>query len=236
VADAAAIEPGQRALDVACGTGVLAREVASRVGRAGSVVGLDANPGMLAVARRRAPQIEWQEGSAERLPYADRSFDRVVSQFGLMFFGDRAGALREMLRVLRPGGRIAVAVWDAIAHAPGFADEGALLDRVAGRAAADAVRAPFVLGDRDELARLFEAAGAAAIEISTQRGTARFPDVQTMVSSDVRGWLPAMGVVLSEDQIERVLREADGALRAHVAADGSVAFGAHAHIVICTRR
>jgi SAM-dependent methyltransferase len=236
VADAAGIGPGDRVLDVACGTGVLAREAASRVGPSGSVAGLDANPGMLAVARRRSPQIDWQQGSAERLPYTDRSFDRVVSQFGLMFFGDRTGAVREMLRVLRPVGRIAVAVWDAIERAPGFADEAALFERLIGREAADAVRTPFALGDRAELERLFGVAGAAEIAVSTQRGTARFPDVQTMVVSDLRGWLPAMGVLPTEAQIERVVGEADRALRAHVAPDGSIAFDAHAHVVTCARR
>src|SRR4051812_79747 len=86
VADAAAIVSGDRVLDVACGTGVLACEVAARAGAAGEVVGLDVNPGMLAVARERSPAIAWHEGAAESLPFPDRSFDAVVSQFGLMFF------------------------------------------------------------------------------------------------------------------------------------------------------
>src|SRR5215831_16582765 len=108
VAAAAQLLPGQRVLDVACGTGVLSREVAARVGARGSVVGLDPNPGMLAVASQRNPGITWQEGTAEALPYPDASFDAVVSQFGLMLFGDRLRGLGEMLRVLRPGGHLAV--------------------------------------------------------------------------------------------------------------------------------
>src|SRR5512145_434633 len=96
LADAARIQPGQRALDVACGTGALAREVVRRTGANGHVAGLDANPGMLAVARRIAPTVEWHEGRAESLPFADGSFDAVVSQFALMFFTDRRQALREM--------------------------------------------------------------------------------------------------------------------------------------------
>ena len=113
VADAAALGAGQAVLDVACGTGVLARELRRRTGAEGRVVGLDRNAGMLAVARRSAPGIDWREGMAERLPFADGSFDAVVSQFGLMFFEDRRAALAEMWRVVRPGGRLAVAVWDA---------------------------------------------------------------------------------------------------------------------------
>ncbi len=104
VADAVPLRPGDRVLDVACGTGVLARAVAARVSPGGSVAGLDMNPGMLTVAGRVAPAIAWRQGAAESLPYADASFDAVVSQFGLMFFADRQTALREMMRVLAPGG------------------------------------------------------------------------------------------------------------------------------------
>src|SRR5262245_17149362 len=120
VADAAQIQPGQRALDVACGTGVLARELASRTGSSGRVAGIDPGPGMVAVAKHLAPDLEWREGVAESLPFPDQSFDAVLSQFGLMFFTDRRQALREMLRVLAPGGHLVVAVWDCVVNIRGF--------------------------------------------------------------------------------------------------------------------
>ena len=151
VAAAAAIRPGQKVLDVACGTGVLAREAASRVAPGGEVCGLDRNEGMLAVARREAPGIAWRQGLAEALPYDARRFDAVISQFGLMFFDDRRRALQEMLRVLRPGGRLAVAVWDRLETSPGYAAMTALLQRLFGERVAAGLRAPFVLGDPDEL-------------------------------------------------------------------------------------
>lgn len=143
VADAAHIRPGQRVLDVACGTGVLGRELASRVGRAGIVAGLDPSPGMLEVAKQLAPAVEWRQGIAESLPFPDESFDAVVSQFGLMFFSDRRKALAEALRVLVPSGRLAVAVWDSLDNITAYAAEVALLERFAGQPAADALRAPF---------------------------------------------------------------------------------------------
>ena len=77
---------------------------------------------MLAVAERLAPDINWQRGVAEMLPFADRSFDRVFSQFGLMFFDDRGAALREMRRrVMKPSGRMQVAVWHSLDRTPGYA-------------------------------------------------------------------------------------------------------------------
>lgn len=231
VADTAGLRPGHRVLDVACGTGVLALEAAARVGAAGSVAGLDANPGMLAVARNLAPHIEWREGDASALPYPDGHFDAVVSQFGLMFFDGRSEALREMVRVLAPGGRLAVAVWDSLANSPAYAISVALLEELAGAEAADALRAPFVLGDPDQLDALFREAGVASLEIATQHGTARFPSIRTMVEADLRGWLPVMGVVLDDDRIARILDAAEDALAGFVTDDGAVEFDSPALIV-----
>src|SRR5688572_12161452 len=146
VADAADIRRGDRVLDVACGTGVLARAAASRAGSSGTVTGLDRNPGMLAVASRLSPTLRWQQGTAEALPFPDQSFDAVISQFGLMFVPEPAVALREMMRVLAPGGRLAVAVWASLSDTPAYAAEVAVVERLAGSAAGAALRTPFVLG------------------------------------------------------------------------------------------
>ena len=231
VLDAAQIEPGQRVLDVACGTGVLSREAVARLGPKGFVAGIDPVPGMLAVAEQLEPRVEWRQGTAESLPYADRTFDAVVSQFGMMFFRDPSKALREMLRVLALGGRLAVAVWDSLENSAAYPIEVELLQRHAGQRAADALRAPFVLGNRDLLARLFESAGMDTVDIATHSGTARFPSVRSMVEADLRGWLPVMGVVLEENQIERILHEAETALRQYVTGQGEIVFASPAHIV-----
>jgi len=235
VVEAAKIRSGDRVLDVACGTGVLAREAASYLGEDPSVAGLDPGAGMLAVAQRLSPSIDWRQGVAESLPYDDGSFDAVVSQFGLMFFNDRAGAIREKLRVLAPGGRMAVAVWDSLENSEAYPIEVELLERLAGREAADALRAPFVLGDRSELAALFEDAGVTSVEVTTHRGTARFPNVRTMVEADLRGWLPVMGVNLGEETIAEILEQAERALAHYVTPSGTVEFDSPAHIVTGSR-
>jgi ubiquinone/menaquinone biosynthesis C-methylase UbiE len=234
--DATQVEPGQRVLDVGCGTGVLAREAEARVGATGFVAGIDPDPGMLAVADRLAPRIEWRRGTAEALPYPDHSFDVVLSQFGLMFFSDRSLALREMLRVLVPGGTLGVAVWDSLESSAAYPLEVELLRQMAGEPAAKALRAPFVLGNTEELTALFEGAGAMSIDIATRNGTARFPSVRSMVEADLRGWLPVMGVVLEEEVIQQILEQAENALHSYVTAEGQIVFDSPGHIITATKR
>src|SRR5262245_37296247 len=202
VAAAARIRTGDHVLDVACGTGILAREAASQAGPEGFVAGVDASPGMLAVAKTIAPRIEWREAQAEALPYPDQRFDAVVSQFGLMFFSDRRRALTEMQRVLKRGGRLAVAVWASLDSSPAYGAEVDLLERVAGQAAADAVRAPFVLGDPNELTQLVASAGVDKVAVGTQRGVARFRRIRFMVEADLGGWLRVMGDVVTAERVD----------------------------------
>jgi ubiquinone/menaquinone biosynthesis C-methylase UbiE len=115
--DAARLAVGERVLDVACGTGIVARAAAERVGSAGRVVGLDLNRGMIAVARTLPPPIsapiEWIERSALDLQLGDASFDVVLCQQGLQFFPDKVLALSEMRRVLGRHGRLALSVWNS---------------------------------------------------------------------------------------------------------------------------
>jgi ubiquinone/menaquinone biosynthesis C-methylase UbiE len=222
-----------RLLDVACGTGAMARHALSRVEPGGSVAGLDINPPMLTVARRLAPQIDWQEGSAESLPWTDGTFDVVTCQFGLMFFADQVTALREMWRVLRPGGQLALTVWDELAHSPGFAAMVDLLDRSAGTEAAAALRAPFSLGRPESIRQLFETAGIDPIEIATLPGEARFPSIDDYVTTEVRGW--TLSEVISDEAFARLAGEARTALASFEQADRTLSFPAPAHLVLAQR-
>ncbi|MFQ5957954.1 MAG: methyltransferase domain-containing protein [Alphaproteobacteria bacterium] len=229
VADAAIVATGDRVLDVACGTGVLAREAAKRVGPTGRVTGLDLNEGMLTVARRLSPEIEWRQGDATRLPFDDASFDVVVSQFALMYFPDRIAALKEMMRVLAPGGRLAVAVWAPFECAAGYVALTEIAERRCGQAAADVLKAPFVLGAEDELAELFRAAGIVGAKIETREGTTRFPSIEDFVHIEVKG--SPLDDLLDDESYKALLAEAREGLKPFRANSGEVAFSMPAHIV-----
>ncbi len=231
VLEIAAVKSGDAVLDVACGTGVLAREAYRRVGSGGAVAGLDIGPGMLEVANSIEPGVRWVEGDAGDLPFEDDEFDAVVSQFGMMFFPDRVGAIREMLRCVKPGGPVVVAVWEALERSAAYPISVDVLQRMAGQGAADALRAPFVLGDTAELESLFREAGASEVSLETRIGTARFPSVRTMVEADLLGWLPVMGVNLDQALIDEILTEAEEALSQYVTPNGKMVFDAPAHIV-----
>lgn len=222
----AEVGSGHTVLDVGCGTGVLARAAFERVVPGGQVVGLDVNPAMLGVARDRQPEIEWCQGAAEELPFETASFDRIFCQFALMFFEDREQALREMLRALRPGGVLVACVWDALESSPGYAAAVALLDRVVGRAAGDALRAPFCLGDEGRLRQLLDAAGCADAMMKRLPGTARFPSIERWVHTDIKGW--TLADLLDAAAYARLQREAPRELGRWAQPDGSVEFPAPA--------
>jgi ubiquinone/menaquinone biosynthesis C-methylase UbiE len=232
VADAARVAPGDRVLDVACGTGALTLAAAERVGRSGAVTGLDPNPDMLAVARAKPAAIDWRQGRAEDLPFSDASFDAVVSQFGLMFFDDPARAFAEMHRVLAPGGRLAVAVFDAIETAPGYDALARLLDRLFGHEVGDAMRAPFVLGDAGRLRSLAATAFPEA-EVSRHDGWVSFPSVADLVSTE-HSCIWTLGGLIDDDQAAHLRREAERDLRPFVQLDGAVGFAMPALILAAT--
>jgi ubiquinone/menaquinone biosynthesis C-methylase UbiE len=180
--------PGERVLDVACGTGIVARQVAQRVGSQGTVIGLDRNPGMIDMARvaaeREGLTIEWHMGPAEQIPFPDHHFDLVFCQFGLMFFSDQHAALSEMHRVLRTDGRVALSVWQSLEREPFYQTLDEVSRRYLGKSSVEEV---FSLGDSGELRRLLTDAGFKHVEIEPMSIMARFPKPQEFLTweSDV---------------------------------------------------
>ena len=224
--DAAGVAAGDRVLDLACGTGVVAREAARR---GASPVGTDLNAGMLAVARRLLAAVEWVRADAAALPFPDAAFDRTLCQFALMYFPDRLAALREARRVTRPRGTIAFAVWASIDESPGYAALADVLERAAGSEAAATLRAPYVLGDANQLGSLFGEAGLEAITIETRTETARFPSVDELVRTEVEG-SPLAGTI-GEAGYQVLLEEARTSLAPFSGRD-DVRFPVAAHIVV----
>lgn len=174
--EAAALRPGERVLDVACGTGIVARRAAERVGPTGAVAGLDLNPGMLAVARSAAPpdgSIEWHRASAEAMPLPDETFDVVLCQLGLQFVPDKSAALREMRRVLSSGGRLVLSVVGPTP--PAFAIMEQALARHINPGISAFVRMVFSLHDPAELKRLIDDAGFRDVAVKLTPKPLRLP-------------------------------------------------------------
>lgn len=211
------VQLGNSVLDVGCGTGVLARAARARVGESGTVAGLEPNAGMLALAERADPRVDWRTGVAEGLPFSDSYFDRTVSQFAAMFFSDAKASLGEIRRVTKPGGRIALAVWDRLENNVGYSRLTTLIAELFGPDAADALRSPFQLGDPDLLTDLAAEAVTGAT-ITAHRGVARFDSLPAWLHTEIRGWTLADKV--DDDDFARLLDAASHELSDLVHEDG----------------
>ena len=174
----AKLRPGERVLDVACGTGVVARHAAERVGPEGHVTGLDLNEGMLEVARSQpipvgAAAVAWVQSSALAMRVPDSSFDVVLCQQGIQFFPDRPQALREMIRVLVPSGRMFASVWEGTT--PYTTAMWNAVERHVGADAATTLRKSRAIEDPKALQDLMMQAGFRDVEIVCRTRTARLP-------------------------------------------------------------
>ena len=209
-------QPGERVLDVGCGTGIVARCAVPRVRPDGAVTGLDRSADMLAVARAAAQRegvaVAWREGPAEALPFPDARFDLVLSQYALMFFADRAQALSEMWRVLRPGGRVGIVVMQRIERHPFYQALDAAISR---RLGISPVAAIFSLGNEDELRGLLETAGFRDVTIAPATIDSRFPDPEAFLAGEIDVDTAAIPAMQNLDPASR--QELTAALQADMA-------------------
>jgi ubiquinone/menaquinone biosynthesis C-methylase UbiE len=205
----AALRPGERVLDVACGTGVVARLASRHVGSTGMVAGLDLNPGMLAVARSAAPSdslIEWHEASADAMPLPDESFDVALCPLGLQFMPDKHAALREVWRVLGRGGRL-------ILNVPGptprlFTMLAEALGHHVGAEAAGFVHQVFSLHETAAIRGLVSAAGFADVRVQSETDTLRLPPPEAFLWQYVHSTPLADAVAqVGEDRRDSLERE-----------------------------
>jgi ubiquinone/menaquinone biosynthesis C-methylase UbiE len=231
VLDAANIASGHQVIDVACGTGALAIAVSEYVGPKGTTVGIDINEGMLNIARSKSSSVEWLNAPAEALPFKNDHFNCVVSQFGLMYFENQEGSIREMMRVLQPGGTLVVVVWDELANNPGLSAEEHLWQQVFDEEVSEA---PYRLGNKAALKYLFKMSGVTGIQIKTHEGTARFDSIGSWIHTGAKGWTEDDS--LSDDQLKLLLNTAEKELTEFRTIHGTVAFPTSAHIVTARKQ
>lgn len=226
--DVAGISAGQRVLDVACGTGIVARTAADRLGGRGQVVGVDCNEGMLAVARRLRPELEWHRGDAADLPFPPSSFEAVLCQAALMYFPDRVAALQEMRRVASADGTVVVQVWGALDAQPAYRVFADVASRHIGDRATELISAYFSLGDHDLVADLMRRAGLAVTVSQTQLGTIRFGSIEQFVQGEIDGSPLADG--LDAGTYARLMRACREELAEFIAPDGTTRLPIEGHI------
>ncbi len=229
VVEMADVSPGHAVLDAACGTGIVARTAAERVGPTGRVVGVDLNDAMLTVARRVCPGIEFRQADITSLPFAESTFDAVLCQMALMFFPDRPAAIRELGRVVKPHGTVVVMVPSSLDAQPAYRPLVELAARHARPEAVAMLSAYWVCGDLAELLDTLRAAGLEIVATRTRMGTARFASLDEFVSVEVestpvRERLTDHGYDTLRDEANRVLAE-------FTAADGTAQIPIEGHLV-----
>jgi ubiquinone/menaquinone biosynthesis C-methylase UbiE len=225
----AAVAPraGQHVVDVACGTGIVARTAAACVGPAGRITGFDINPAMLTVARRVSagtePEIRYEQAAADRLPVADGAADAVFCQQGLQFVPDPSAALAEMHRVCAPGGRLGIATCRSIDHQPGYLALTDVLARHLGEEAAAVIRTPYALGENSRLRELVAGAGFSGVHVRIVISPFRVPSAEALVRGETAS-SPLGDVVerLGPDAGAALVGELTRALEPHTDDDGVV--------------
>ena len=221
--DEVGLAMGDRVLDVACGTGIVARLAKERLGKTGKVVGIDVNPQMIGIARQVAAGIDWREGDATALPLQDKEqFDVVVCQQGLQFIRDKLAAVRQMHRVLDVGGRLAISTW--------CSDETFLvlreLRRIAERYVGAITDLRHSFGEVAPLEKLLQDAGFRDVQSKTLLRTIRFNNGSAFVGLNVRALvgMSQASKAMTDEEREQVVAAiaADSAklVRAHTDANG----------------
>ncbi|MDQ3847025.1 MAG: methyltransferase domain-containing protein [Bacteroidota bacterium] len=214
-------------LDVACGTGIVARTVKDQLKDKATVTGIDLNPAMLRVARRIESDINWVEGDAQRLPFENESFDAVLCQAALMFFPDKVAALSEMNRVSQKGGKIAVQVWGQNEAYDILTD---ILEEVSGSETAAIMRAPFILEDTTLLADLFEKSGIPLTDLQTDQTILKAPSLEQWLQIELESW-----ALSGKVDAATILPKAKERLQNFCTADGTIEIPMRGHIAVAVK-
>jgi ubiquinone/menaquinone biosynthesis C-methylase UbiE len=221
--DALQASAGDRVLDIACGTGIVARVARERLGDGAYIVGTDISPDMLAVARSVAPDIDWREGNAGALPLREgEQFDVVVCQQGLQFFPDKSAAAAEMRRALAPKGRLAVATWRSDEEVPFFRE----LRRIGERHLGTITDQRYGFGAADPLETLLREAGFHEVRSKILSRTIRFDDGMPFVRLNAMALVgmstagKEMNAQKRQLTIDAIVRDSAAVLRAYAHGPG----------------
>jgi SAM-dependent methyltransferase len=220
VAEIANIDLGHNILDVACGTGTLARAALLEAGLTGKVTGLDVSEKMLESASKHSRKIKWRHGDAEALPFEKNQFDRVMCQFSLMFIANRVSAIKEMLRVCKPDGLVVVAIWAPMEHSRAYCALNRLVQKYAGAHAAFKLSSPWKLGAPGVMDALLLSSGVNEYQCHQRVGLARFPSIESFIESHLR--LVDEFHQLDEEAYAQMLSAADTDLREFLVPGGQI--------------
>lgn len=225
--DAVGVTAGDRVLDVGCGTGVVARHAAGRVGARGSVTGVDRNRSMLTLARELGvdldPLVRWLEGDAADLPVAAVSVDVALCQQALQFVADPGAALAELHRVVVPGGRVGIGTCRSLAHQPGYTALIAAVARHLGDPAAAVLASVYALGDPGALGDLVAAAGFHDVHRRIEVTTFRLPSAEALLTAETSSSpLGPAADLLDPADYEALVADVTAAMAPHTDDDGVV--------------
>lgn len=223
------LSDGDQLLDIACGTGIVAR--IAKAGKIGElrITGIDINEAMLEVAKAIEPEIDWIKGSAQSLPFDDQSFEKISCQFGFMFFEDHVKSLNEMKRIKKPAGKIIIGIWDKIEANEGYFDLLQIIENIGGQDLGQILRSPFKLGDKDVINEIIKLSEISKYKIETIRTKVEFPSIDHWINCDVKA--SPIGEEISNHQYSELLQKAKVELNKYVTEDQKVSFNMSAHIV-----
>ena len=237
--DLAAIAPDDAVLDIGCGTGQTTRD-AARLASSGTALGIDLSSRMLEVARARAEQesvhnAAFIQGDAQIHPFEPAPFDVALSRTGSMFFGDRAAAHANIARALRPGGRLALAVWQPMSENEWFTSfVGALASGRDLPAPPPDAPSPFAMSEPDRVGPLLESAGFENVEFGELRAPMSFGDTAAQAHDFILGQLGWLVADLDETSRRAALAELLRTMKEHETPDG-VQFGSAMWLITATR-
>lgn len=225
--DAVGLASGDRVLDLACGTGIVTRHAAPRVGSGGRLVGVDANPAMLAVAREvtgaLVPRPTWHEATADDLPLPEGEVDAVLCQQAMQFMDDPVATLVEARRVLSPAGRLGIGTCASLHRQPGYTVLVDVVARHLDTGAAEVLGSPYGLGEVDRLRDVVAGAGFTGIHVGRTITPFRFPSPRAFLAAESSSSpLGDLTDTLPAATLDPLLDDLTAGLRPHGDDDGLV--------------